>query len=246
QARAWDAFVEALRRGEVTDPRRLGDVEALALGRTKTSRVLAALGRPETPESAHALLLALDVWDETRNPYPARHGADTRPVDLPLPEAAALTDAAGRLNLTHLTALAIDDEGSSDPDDALSIERTGEGHRLWVHVSDVAALVPHGSDLDAEARRRGATLYLPELTAPMLPPAATGLLGLGLTDVSPALSVAVDLDGDLEPTGHVEIHPTLVRVTRLTYGEAQDRLTGDPVLVELTRFARAARARREA
>jgi exoribonuclease-2 len=84
----------------------------------------------------------------------------------------------------------------------------------------------------------------------MLPPAATDLLGLGLTERSPALSFAIDLGDDLDPTGHVEVHPSVVRVTRLTYAEAQGLLDTDAdgdvasVLNDLRRFALRARARR--
>ena len=65
------------------------------------------------------------------------------------------------MDLTHLPAFAIDDEGSQDPDDAVFAEKVEGGFRLFVHVADVAALVPPKSPLDEEALRRGANLYLP-------------------------------------------------------------------------------------
>lgn len=240
EADAQAAFLAALRAGEVTDRRRLADVEGLALGRAAKSPTLAALGRPETPAEAHALLLRLGVWDDARVPHAERGGVDTRPVALPFPP---LPDEA-RLDLTHLPALAIDDEGSADPDDAIGLEHTPDGWRLWVHVADVAALVTPDGDLDREARRRGATLYLPDRTIPMLPEAMTDLLGLGLAEESPALSLALDLDDAFEPRG-AEVHLTRVRVTRLTYAQAWARID-EPLLADLARFARAARARREA
>lgn len=46
------------------------------------------------------------------------------------------------MDLTHLPAFAIDDEGSQDPDDAVFAEKVEGGFRLFVHVADVAALVP--------------------------------------------------------------------------------------------------------
>ena len=128
-----------------------------------------------------------------------------------------------RRDLTHLAAFAIDDEGSDDPDDAISLE----GNRLWVHVADVAALVPPESPADLEARARGANLYLPEGTVPMLPPEVTQLLGLGLADISPALSFGMDLTPAGEITG-IEIVPSWIRVTRLTYDEVELRLAEEP------------------
>jgi exoribonuclease-2 len=128
-----------------------------------------------------------------------------------------------RVDLTHLAAFAIDDEGSQDPDDAISIA----GNRLWVHVADVAALVPSDSAADLEARARGANLYLPEGTVPMLPEHATRSLGLGLAEISPALSFGIDVHPEGDIVG-VEIVPSWVRVTRLTYDEVETRLAEAP------------------
>lgn len=134
------------------------------------------------------------------------------PAPSPLPEEA-------REDLTHLPAFAIDDEGSQDPDDAVYAERVEEGFRLLVHVADVAAMVAPGSPLDQEAMRRGANLYLPEGTVPMLPPGATEALGLGLREVSPALTFElwISLEGEVLEE---RAYPSWVRVERLTYGEA--------------------------
>ncbi|MFX4531934.1 RNB domain-containing ribonuclease, partial [Acinetobacter baumannii] len=83
--------------------------------------------------------------------------------------------------------------------------------RLFVHVADVAALVPPGSPLDEEALRRGANLYLPEGTVPMLPPGVTEALGLGLNEVSPALTFElwVSEEGELLEE---RVYPSWVRV----------------------------------
>lgn len=237
---AWAAFLARAQAGRFAaeDERYLREVEALALEQQSKSRVLRELGRAETRENAHALLLELGYWDGHHNPHPRRLGVATAPPDLdllPLPEEP-------RLDLTHLPAFAIDDEGSQDPDDALSLD----GDRLWVHVADVAPLVPPGSPVDLEARARGATLYLPEGTVPMLPPAAARRLGLGLDDPrrAPALSFGLDLTGDLEIAG-VEVVPTWVRVQRLTYEEVEARLDEAPFR-DLFRLAQAFEARRAA
>lgn len=143
------------------------------------------------------------------------------------------------MDLTHLPAFAIDDEGSQDPDDAVFAERVEGGFRLFVHVADVAALVPPGSPLDEEALRRGANLYLPEGTVPMLPPAVTEALGLGLREVSPALTFElwVSEEGELLEE---RVYPSWVRVKRLTYREA----LGVEALRPLEALAEAFRAKR--
>jgi exoribonuclease-2 len=257
ERRAWATFMERARAGEValgtpedegSDVRYLQEVEELALGRRDTSRVLRELGRGVSPENAHALLLELGYWDQWVDPYPRRLKLLTSPPAVTL---AALPDEE-RVDLTHLPAFAIDDEGNRDPDDALSLEKrseTGqqadwEGWRLWVHVADVGALVHPDSPADLEARARGATLYLPEGAVPMLPPEAVRALGLGLVEVSPALSYGLDLDSAGAVLG-VEVVPSWVRVTRLTYEEAEARIeSGEAPFQNLYQLAQSYHAHR--
>ena len=115
-------------------------------------------------------------------------------------------------------------------DDAIGLE----GNRLWVHIADVAALVSPGSPADIEAMARGSNIYLPST--------ATVNLGLGLAEISPALSFGIDLGPDGTTTGF-EITPSWVRVTRLTYEEAEERLDTSP-LRELYQLAQSYEARR--
>src|ERR1035437_4540781 len=97
------------------------------------------------------------------------------------------------LDVTYLPAFAIDNAWTTDPDDALSLEGP---NRLWVDVADVAALFFPDSPADIEARSRASSLYLPEMTVPMLPVGASERLGLGIRDVSPALSFGLNLDSE--------------------------------------------------
>lgn len=201
------------------DGRYLTEVEAVALGQQDKSRLLRDLNQAQSPDNAHRLLLTLGYWDETVNPYPQRMGLPTTPPDISLP---ALPHEPRR-DLTHLPAFAIDDAGSTDPDDAISLD----GDRLWVHIADVAALAPPNSPADIEARARGASLYLPEGTVTMLPPEATPLLALGLEEVSPALSFGLEVSA----AGQVslaEVTPSWVRVSRLSYQQAETRLADAP------------------
>jgi exoribonuclease-2 len=232
----WLAFLDRVRDGQIhcEDRRYLREVEDLALARRTNSRVLRELQRTESPESAHALLLDLGAWDLHVDPYPLRLGLATSP---PLVELPDLPDEE-RVDLRHLPAFAIDDEGNQEPDDALSLE----GDRLWVHVADVAAVVRPDSPADLEARARGASLYLPEGTVPMLPFGAIQMLGLGLAGVSPALSFGLHLD-PAGQIGEVEVVPSWVRVTRLTYQQAETRLEEEPFR-SLHRLARQNHLRR--
>jgi len=107
----------------------------------------------------------------------------------------------------------------------------------------VAALVTPDSAADLEARNRGASLYLPEGTIPMLPLVATEALGLGLHPVSPALSFGLRINSAAEVVD-LEIIPSWVQVTRLTYAEANEQLD-EPLLARLYTLALANRTRRE-
>ncbi|RPJ48065.1 MAG: RNB domain-containing ribonuclease, partial [Chloroflexi bacterium] len=216
----------------------LREVENLALQRSERSPLLRELGRGETPDSAHGLLFELGVWDEMSNPYPERLGLPLQQPDLPVPELPE----EERLDLTGLPAFAIDDEDTDTPDDAISLEEIAQGWRLWVHIADVAALVPPGSPLDLEARGRGESLHLPEGTIHLLPRDVTRMVGLGLHPITPALSFGIDLDEAGRVTGF-RVAPSLVRVTRLTYESAEQILDSDPFR-GLERLTSAVRERR--
>lgn len=238
EEREWAGFSERVAAGQVApgDEHYLADVIALALERIENSRTFRKLGLPQTREAAHAFLLSVGRWTPHDNPYPARLGVPTTQPDFPV---GALPDEPRR-DLTHLIALAIDDEGSGDPDDAVSIE----GDLLWVHISDVASLVAPDSLADIEARGRAANLYLPEGTVRMLPTELTDRLALGLQEISPALSFAFAFlpDGDFEMT---DLTPSWVRVTRTTYEAAETRLEESPYR-ELLAIAERNQARRKA
>lgn len=221
EAQAWASFLQRVRNGkyEPQDERYLKEVEELALGSREDCRVLRELGHAETPETAHAFLLELGYWDYTRNPYLSRLGLPDFSPNLAVGE---LPDEE-RVDLTHLESFAIDDRDNKDPDDAISLD----GNRIWVHVADVGALVSPDSPIDLEARGRGANLYLPDRTIHMLPEGITPLLGLGLSETSPALSFGIDLDSNACITG-VEIVPSWVRVKRLSYEQVEEQMDEEP------------------
>jgi exoribonuclease-2 len=226
ETQVWTEFLDRARHGRYSvqgDKRFLREVEDLALGRKKESRLLRELGRNERAENAYALLLESDYWAYPIDPYPSRLGLQTTVPETVLPPMIE----EPRLDLTHIPAFAIDDPGNQDPDDAISliscsIDEQGDflGGSIWVHIADVAALITPTSDADLEACSRGATLYLPEKTVPMLPVAAMHSLGLGLNEISPALSFGLELN-KLGEIVDIEIKPSLVHAQRLTYEEVE-------------------------
>lgn len=127
-----------------------------------------------------------------------------------------------RRDLTHLTSWAIDEEGCHDPDDAISLD----GPSIWIHIADVAAIITNESSLDWEARERGGTLYLPEGNVPMLPEKLIALLGLGLAEISPALSFQIATSG---PSQYklLDYCPSWIRATKISYHKAEEMLKGE-------------------
>ena len=193
----------------------LQDVEALARGQSDKSRTVKELGRSETPEEAQRLLLDCGAWTPWENPHPGRFGLgrdSAKIVPPPAPDEE-------RRDLRGLAAYAIDSPWSDDPDDAVSLEGPDEQGRcfLWVHVADPAAAVLSGSPADREALGRGATLYIPEGPCRMLSPEALPVYALD--GESPALSFKMTLKPDLS-IEETEIIPSVVKVTRLSYQEA--------------------------
>ncbi len=207
--------------------------------------------------------------------YPDDEGVDARVVmrrrGLPAefrPETLAEADAvppgisereiAGRVDYRDWPTVTIDGEKAQDFDDAVGI-RPGEdgGWTLAVHIADVSHYVRPGTAVDAEARERATSVYLPGLTLPMLPESLSNDIcslrpRVNRLTVSAVLSIAAD--------GRVcgaEFHPSVIRtVERMTYDAVFGILEGDKALrrryarlvpdFEMMReCARALRARRE-
>jgi len=245
EGREREAFLQRLRNGTIDagqDSRFLQDVEALAYGKTAKSRTLRELGRTETPQEAHRLLLECRLWDKWVNPHPARFGlypaAAESPAHVNSPEAKKSAPIE-RQDLTHLPAFAIDSPWSNDPDDALSLETVNGSRILYVHVADPASAIESDSPADRLARARGATLYLPEGIWPMLGEETVTAFALGLNGAKDkALTFKITLDSDGTPLD-TEIFPSLVKVTRLSYEEADACVEGGPAKEETAAMLKA-------
>lgn len=177
-----------------------------------------ALGPSGAPE---AEILAIVRGHGLAGPFPgealAEATAAARGFD---PERAP-----GREDLTELDVVTIDPVDARDYDDAISVEelRRGRGTRLGVHIADVAHFVPEGGALDAEARRRGTSVYFPRRVIPMLPEIlSNGVCSLQEGVKRFAHSVFIDYDEDGNPVATRTARTVIASRKRLTYEEAEE------------------------
>jgi len=80
---------------------------------------------------------------------------------------AARTDVEDATTIPFVT---IDPPGARDLDQAMFLERVGDGYRVHYAIADLGAVIPPRGAVDTEARRRGQTIYLPDGRVPLHPP----------------------------------------------------------------------------
>src|SRR5690606_7153657 len=108
------------------------------------------------------------------------------------------------LDHTDIPFVTIDPLGATDLDQAVFLERAGDGYRVWYAIADVAAFIELGGVLDAEARRRGQTVYAPDGRIPLHPVSISedaGSLLPGLDRSAYVWTFELDADARLTKTG---------------------------------------------
>lgn len=182
-------------------------------------------------------------------------------TDEALEEAAHIDPASvlqdqNRQDLTGLPTVTIDDAGTEDKDDALSLEEviSEDGTTLYhigIHITDAGALIPQGSVLDQEADRRMVTLYMPERKVPMLPldvSNAKGSLEPGETRAALSLMLRISESGEIVDW---ETVPSIIRSDAALSYEESDAAIATPehpwhnMLSSMHPVSKAIRERRE-
>ncbi|GAA1849453.1 RNB domain-containing ribonuclease [Pseudonocardia ailaonensis] len=137
-------------------------------------------------------------------------------------ERAAAAPAGERADATEIPLVTIDPPGSKDLDQAVGITRTAGGFTVHYAIADLGAVVAPGGALDAEVRRRGQTMYLPDGSVPLHPPVLSENAASLLPDgPRPAVLWRITLDESGESTA-VDVRRALVRsVARLDYAGVQ-------------------------
>lgn len=146
------------------------------------------------------------------------------------------------LDATDVDLVTIDPPGSRDLDQAVHVERRGEGYRVRYAIADVATWVTPGGAVDQEARRRVETLYAPDGRTPLHPPVLSeGAASLLPGQDVPALLWTIDLDASGAPVD-VSVRRARVRSrAQHTYDEVQRALddgTASPSLLLLREVGR--------
>lgn len=109
----------------------------------------------------------------------ATHGPVALPADLPL---------------ANVEAFSLDDVGTTEIDDAFSLARVSEDEwRLGIHIAAPALAFAPGSALDAIARERLSTAYMPGLKFTMLPEDAVAACSLDAGTERAVLSLYVNV-----------------------------------------------------
>ncbi|MBP3947885.1 RNB domain-containing ribonuclease [Corynebacterium sp. Marseille-P3884] len=133
-----------------------------------------------------------------------------------------------RRDAREIEFVTIDPAGSMDLDQAVAIEKNGDGYRVFYAIADVAAFVEPGSALHEESLKRGQTIYLPDEPARLHPEELSeGSASLLPDEDKPAVLWTFELDaqGELADTN---VERAMVRsVARLDYDGVQEDMDND-------------------
>ena len=146
-------------------------------------------------------------------------------------KAAAEFEGCGesrREDITGRVIVTIDPPDAKDFDDAISLERDGDGKWvLGVHIADVSFFVGEGTILDEEAKERGNSVYLPGKTIAMLPE----ILSNGICSLQPGQrrfvkSVYSKYDDEGKVLSRRFAKSVMNSAQRLTYEQVDKALRG--------------------
>ena len=140
----------------------------------------------------------------------------------------AVTDAVlPSDDLTAIPFITIDPEGATDLDQAMHLERDGDGFRVRYAIANLPPYVRQGGSVDGEARRRGQTMYAPDGRIPLHPP----IISEGTASLLPAQErgayvwdFRLDADARVVSTGLAIARIRSVR--QATYEEVQAEVDG--------------------
>jgi len=136
-----------------------------------------------------------------------------------------------RKDLRHLNIVTID--GADDLDDAVYVEKTDLGYKLYVSIADVSYYVKEGTELDTEALKRGNSIYLVDRVIPMLPrKLSNNLCSLNPHEDKLTFTVEIDFDARGKVIGNDFYKSVIKSKYRMTYTDVNKIFSGDDELIE--------------
>ena len=202
-----DAWAEALKRGEM--PSEIAaDLKTILHAPDKQSLTYKAFTKAADELKISAYELAKKTGGITSIPQYLQDGFEIKYFpkgtgfpDLPLPEMPDLPKA-------DVTAFSIDDESTTEVDDALSLTDLGNGtKRVGIHIAAPSLAVAQGDQMEKNIMERLSTVYFPGGKITMLPENWIAAFSLDAGAYRPAVSIYFDVDGEFnvgEPTCKIE------------------------------------------
>ena len=196
-----DAWAEALKRGEM--PSEIAaDLKTILHAPDKQSLTYKAFTKAADALKTSAYELAKKTGGITSIPQYLQDGFEIKYFpkgtgfpDLPLPEMPDLPKA-------DVTAFSIDDESTTEVDDALSLTDLGNGtKRVGIHIAAPSLAIKQGDKMEKNIMERLSTVYFPGGKITMLPENWIAAFSLDAGAYRPAVSIYFDVDGEFNVGG---------------------------------------------
>ena len=187
----------------------------------KTATIEEVLGDASTPRAGSVIALAEHGVPEGFSAEETKQADGAKPAKI-----------GRREDLRDIALITIDPADARDHDDAVwaapdEDEANKGGWVVIVAIADVAAYVTPDSALDAGARKRGVSVYLPDRVVPMLPERLSNdLCSLRQGEERPCLAARMVFDRDGNKRGHRFIRGWMKSAAGLSYEQAQAAIDG--------------------
>ena len=200
-----DQLYKILFKPDKNAPEYKAVVEAARTSQIAPLALLQKAGAIDSPYQFHWKRFALEYFPK---------GTGFAALDVP-----ALTDA---LPLAQVAAFSIDDSATTEIDDALSVRGLGSGSvTLGIHIAAPGLALQPGGEIDAIARERLSTVYMPGFKITMLPDALVQHFTLQEGRACPAVSLYVEVD---EATLELRGSRTLIEQVPIAHNLRHDHL----------------------